>query len=85
MKKINLEDKNYFIEYIQEILALKTEVYTEIPINSIIFSYGIRDGLAPTKTIENTELKFQTWYRNKLPITFDPKDYGTVLEHTGNL
>src|SRR6188768_1021500 len=85
LKKINLEDKEYFIEYIIDVIDLKTDIYTEIPINFIIFSYGVREGLAPTKSLENKELKFQSWYNNKLPIAWNPNNYGTVLKHKGNL
>jgi hypothetical protein len=84
MQKLNREDKNYYIELIQDLLSLKMEGYTNTPILSIKFTYSIRDGLAPTNQ-DNKPTNFQTWYNNKLPIAFNPEDYGKIINRIGNV
>jgi|SRR5688572_3777733 len=85
MKKVNKEDQKYFINYISDYIETKTDIYTTTPIISIIFSYGLREGLAPSNSFKKSNIKFQTFYRNKLPIAFNPEDYGKILTNKGNL
>jgi len=85
MQKLNKEDKEYYIDYIKYIINIKTEGYNSLSIKSIIFSYGIRDGLAPNKNIkENINIKNQIFYSNKLPISLNPEDYGKIIEKDEN-
>ena len=65
---------------------MSNEAYKNIPIKSLIFSYGIRKG----KIISEFSLSFldkviNTFYKNKLPIGLTSKDYGKVLLHVNNI
>jgi hypothetical protein len=40
LQKLKKEDKKYFIDYLFNIIELKSDSYVIIPINSITFSYG---------------------------------------------
>lgn len=64
------------------VITIKSDTYTTIPIQSIIFTYGIREGLAFNKNNEllNKDLKYQSYYNNKLPITLNPEDYGKIMK-----
>lgn len=85
MQRLNKEDKNYYIELIQDLLSLKMKGYTNTPILAIKFTYSIRNGLAPSHNLDNKIINFQTWYRNKLPIIFNPEDYGNLINKVNNL
>jgi hypothetical protein len=67
-----------------DIIELKTDVYISTPIKSIVFSYGFRKGKAPEKQIKNESIKLQTYYNNKLPISFNPLDYGKLINQKDN-
>lgn len=80
LQKINIKSKEGLLVYFKDKLQLFNETYKVIPISSLIFSYGIREGLI-TPTINITQkpnIKYQTYYRNELPIAVIPEDYGTV-------
>ena len=88
--KINFSDREMLIEYLLNKLSISNEQYTQTPISSIIFSYGIRKGsinsdlpklLDPEKA---SKLKFQTYYNNKLPIGIKPEDLGIVSNKRDN-
>jgi len=52
----------------------------------ITFSYGIRYGLAPENfNISDNDIKKQTYYHYKLPLTMDPLKYGKILHHVANI
>lgn len=85
MQRLNKEDKDYYIERIIDLLSLKMQGYINTPILAIIFTYSIRNGQAPNKTKTNNPINIQTWYKNKLPIAFNPEDYGTVIDKSNNL
>jgi len=79
LQKLNKNDKDYLINYLLDIIELKTDTYITTPIISIIFSYGIREGLIEDKIIKKTNYKLQSYYNNKLPVSFNPLDYGQLL------
>src|ERR1700748_1379192 len=60
-------------------MIYKSEYYNETPIESIIFSYGFKDGLASNKDIIKTILNFQNFENNKLVISYNPLDYGKLI------
>jgi len=84
MQKLNKEDKDFYINYIKNIFNSKIDGYNSISIKSIIFSYGIRDGLAPIKNIKE-KIKYQTYYNKNLPITLNPEEYGKILKKIDNI
>ena len=83
-QKLNITDKKYLIEYIENIIGLSSDIYISEPIINIIFSYGIRKGLAESKSIV-IKANFQKYYNKKLPISFNPLDYGKLLRKNDNI
>jgi hypothetical protein len=64
----------------------KTEYYKEQALNSIIFSYTIRKGLAKEKvTFDNINFKYQNYKHHKLPITMNPLEYGDLIRNIDNV
>ena len=49
LQRLNLSDKNWYFDWIINNMIYKSEYYNETPIESIIFSYGFIDGLAPVR------------------------------------
>jgi hypothetical protein len=83
LKILNIDDKDYLFEHLVDIMNLKIDVYENVPINSIIFSYGVKTGLAPKKGVY-TDIKYQNYYHFRLPITMDPLKYGKLLFKNDN-
>jgi hypothetical protein len=81
LQKLNVDDKDSLYNYLVAIIELKTGGYVDIPINGIVFSFGIRQGIAPIRTIDK-EIKYQHYHHFKLPITMDPLKYGKLLHKT---
>jgi hypothetical protein len=81
LKVLNKEDVDYYKAYINNILAYKLNEYDDIEISKIVFSYGIREGLAPenTKVIPDGKSILQNYKHYKLPITMDPLQYGNPV------
>jgi hypothetical protein len=84
LKKLSIQDKNYYINYISNVLSLKRGDYNDNNINEIIFSYGIRTG-SINKNVLVKDVTKDTEYLNykhyKLPISLDPFKYGKILYH----
>lgn len=84
---------DYYKNYIKNILAFKEGNYDDLEINKIIFSYGIREGLAPSnpkitlgganpwlgKSILQSPFFPEGDKHYKLPITMDPIQYGNII------
>lgn len=83
LKFLNFTDKNDYIDYLKQIISLKTEVYHSTPIASVNFSFKINEGLAPNQ-ITPSDITLQSYYNNKLPITINPELFGEVLDHIDN-
>jgi hypothetical protein len=60
-------------------MIYKSEYYNETPIESIIFSYGFKEGLVENKNLVNQDLTYHDCYNYKIPISMNPLDYGTIL------
>lgn len=84
LQSLNIEDKDYFYNYILNVIPLKDDIYINKPILNIIFSYGVRDGLSQSKTFD-LDINSQTYYNFNLPITFDPLHYGKLIHKTNNI
>jgi hypothetical protein len=66
-------------------INLSNDAYKNVPIINIIFSYGIRDGkITPSLGHKKKDIKFHTYYKNKLPLGLVPSDYGKILLKNGN-
>lgn len=84
LQKLSIEDKEYYIDYVSDILSFKTDEYNNKIVNQIIFSYGIRTGkiekqLTLTEVTKNID--YQNYKHYKLPVTLDPLKYGKILYH----
>lgn len=84
MQKLNKEDKDFLIQYIMDLISTKSDTYTTIPIINLIFTYGLRKGLAPIKYLIQINPKTHTFYKNKLPIAFKPNEYGLIINRKSN-
>lgn len=60
------------------IVDLNFDTYVITPIILIILSNGFRKGKAERKLVQN-KIKFQKYYNKKLPIGYNPTDYGKVI------
>jgi len=85
MQKITKDSKDLLISFIINRLIFSNESYKTIPIDSIIFSYGIRDGIVTSSLIkESKDIKYHIYYKNELPIAMLPEDYGIILSKFDN-
>jgi DNA polymerase type B, organellar and viral len=82
LQRINNSDKDWYINWIINNMEFKSEYYNETQIESFIFSYGFKDGKIKNKTISKSNLTFQNYKNNKLVISFNPLDFGKVLNIT---
>jgi hypothetical protein len=87
LQKINnsKESKEELNKYIKNIIDISLDAYKDIPISSIVFSYGIRDGKIEINRDTKLKARHQTYYNNKLPIAYKPEDYGKIISKTGNI
>jgi len=91
LQTINIDSKDELLQFFKDKIQILNEAYKVIPISSIIFSYGIRDGEISPK-INNSiltqkipsNIKYQIYYKNELPIAMIPEDYGTILSKIDN-
>jgi hypothetical protein len=60
-------------------MEFKSEFYKETQIESFIFSYGFKEGSAPIKESFKEILSLQNYKNNKLPISYNPLDYGKII------
>lgn len=84
LKTLNLEDKDYILNFILEEIQDKSEYYKETSMISFTFSYGVRDGRADAKLI-STDVSYQNYYHHKLPITMNPLKYGFLIRKQDNV
>lgn len=81
VQRINRHDFNWYIDFIIENMKFKSEYYNETPIESIIFSYGFKDGKVQNKdNLFNNQIKKQNYKNYDLPISMNPMDYGRIFK-----
>ena len=84
LRSVNHSEKELFIEYLSERLAMLNESYTSNPIDKLHFSYIEKEGLAPENSrklleaISDNKVTFHRFNNYNLPISMNPEDYGTV-------
>jgi len=84
LRRVNLEDKELFQEYITERLGILSDAYTSHSISKIVFTYITKDGLASEedrKLLQDLSDKTLTTHRFSninLPTSMDPKAYGII-------
>jgi DNA polymerase type B, organellar and viral len=78
--RLNHYDKKWFIDFIIESMKFKSEYYNETQIESLIFSYGFKDGKIANKEEINLDINSIVHNELKLPISLNPMDYGKFLK-----
>jgi hypothetical protein len=63
-------------------MEFKSEYYNETQIESFIISYGFKEGKISNKNIIKSNINLQLYKNNKLVISFNPLDFGNVLNIT---
>jgi hypothetical protein len=65
-------------------MEIKSEYYNETQIDSIIISYGFKEGKIENKNVnfQKSDLTFQNYKNNNLVISFNPSDFGQILNKT---
>jgi len=83
LQRLNKTDKNYLISVLKDQIEMKSDSYINEQILKISFAYAIKEGLV-SRTEVNTEINLQSHYHYKFPITFDPMEYGDLIEQVNN-
>ena len=76
VQRLNLGDKNWYLDFILENMKFKSEYYNETQIESLIFSYGFKKGSIPNKDRINLNIDSVIINDMKLPISLNPLDFG---------
>lgn len=90
MRKVNIGDKDLFIDYITQRLGILSDAYRVNPVSEIVFTAIKMSGAASNGLLlQKDEYQVTTHSFNKLdlPLTMDPHKYGTLLtkpEKTGD-
>jgi DNA polymerase type B, organellar and viral len=85
LRKVNFNDRELFIDYLQQRLGILSDSYISHPISNIIFSYIIKDGQCLEKDrallsdLTNKNKSSHNFNNMNLPISMNPSDYGEVL------
>jgi hypothetical protein len=79
IQRLNKSDKDWYINWIINNMEFKSEYYNETQIESIIISYGFKDEKIADKNIIKSNLSFQNYNNNNLVISFNPLDFGKIL------
>ena len=83
LQRLNKEDKNYLIELLDNEIQLSDDAYRNTPIAAIFLAFAARTGRAEDKVV-NKNVNIQTYNKYKLPITFEPLEYGTLIYKDNN-
>jgi hypothetical protein len=84
VQRLNKFDKQWYFDFIINNIEFKTEFYKEQLINSIIFSYGFKEGKLENKNLIDEKLTYQDCYNYKIPISMNPLDFGIILWQNEN-
>jgi len=79
LQRLNIKDKDWYINWIINNMEFKSEYYNETQIESFMVSYGFKQGKIENKNIDVANLSFQNYNNNNLVISFNPLDFGKVL------
>ena len=79
LQRLNSNDKNWYINWIIDNMEFKSEYYNETQIESFIITFGFKDGKISDKINIKTNLTFQNYKNNNLLISFNPLDYGEII------
>lgn len=80
LEKLSKCDFDFIYNNLISLLYLKSDSYQNQPFKSIYFNYSINEGaIDPRKKEVNRNIPTLNYYHYKLPITFDPLEYGDIL------
>lgn len=80
VQRINKSDYSWYIDFIMENMKFKSEYYNETQIESIVFSYGFKNGKINNKeSIPINKVNLQNYKDNNLPISMNPMNYGRLI------
>ena len=82
LQRLSINDKDWYINWIINNIEFKSEYYNESQIESFIISYGFKDGKILDKNSIKSDLNFQNFNNTKLVVSFNPLDFGKVLNIT---
>jgi len=80
VQRLNNNDKNWYSEFISNYIELKGSFYKETPIESLIFSYGFKEGKVENKASFNKDVQYQNYKDNSLVISMNPLDFGIISD-----
>jgi len=84
LQKLNLSDKNWYINWIIDNMEFKSEYYNETLIDSIILSYGFKTGRTAAKEKRKLNVNYVILNEMKLPISTNPLDFGKLIKQLDN-
>jgi hypothetical protein len=79
VQRLNKSDYSWYIDFVIEKMNFKSEYYNETQIDSIILSYGFKDGKIPSKDVIKSNINFIKINKVNLPISMNPMDYGRLI------
>jgi DNA polymerase type B, organellar and viral len=79
LQRLNVEDKDWYLNWIINNMIMKSEYYNETSIESFIFSYGFKNDKISRREKFNSNVNFQHYKNNKLVISYNPLDYGKLV------
>ena len=84
LQRINKNDLQWYLNWIIDNMKIKSDDYNETEIIELLFSYGFKDQWINDKAKIKHDLKYQNFKNNKLPICFNPEDYGILIYKNEN-
>jgi DNA polymerase family B len=79
LQRVNNKDKKWYSEFIINFIELKASFYKETQIESLIFSYGFKDGKVKNKQEIIYDGLYQNYNNYQIPISTNPMDYGLLI------
>uniref|UniRef100_UPI0031F3CDA6 hypothetical protein n=1 Tax=Russula emetica TaxID=152958 RepID=UPI0031F3CDA6 len=79
VQRINKSDFSWYIDFIIENMKFKSEYYNETQMDTIIFSYGFKEGKIKNKQNLGFNRSLQKFKNFNLPISMNPMDFGRLI------
>jgi DNA polymerase type B, organellar and viral len=79
LQRLNSNDKKWYSEFVINFIELKASFYKETQIESLIFSYGFKDGKVKNKQEITYNGLYQNYHNYQIPISANPMDYGILI------
>ena len=84
LQRINKNDFEWYSNWIINNMIIKSEDYKDEGILELIFSFGFKNEIIQDKDKIKFDLKFQSIKNLNLPISFNPVDYGLLINKSIN-